>query len=94
MRSVTPRPPPPSLASHVDSERGVLTVRDEGPGVAPEELSRLTTRFYRADPSRQRGVGLYLSRAIAEAHGGSLEIESKPGQGTQIRVSIPIPAHS
>jgi signal transduction histidine kinase len=89
---------PPRLTSHVDAQRWVLTVGDAGPGVAPEQLGHLTTPFYRADPSRQRasggvGLGLYLSRAIAEAHGGTLEIQSEPGEGTRIHVSIPIKDH-
>lgn len=87
---------PPCLSSHVDDERWVLTVSDRGPGVAAEHLSHLTDPFFRADPSRQRGsggvgLGLYLSRAIAEAHGGTLDIASAPGQGTRILVRIPVP---
>jgi signal transduction histidine kinase len=88
---------PPILSSHLDDDRWLLEVGDSGPGVAGEQLSRLTTPFYRADPSRKResggvGLGLYLCHAIAEAHGGSLGIESAIGQGTKILVNIPVPA--
>lgn len=85
---------PPLLAAGVD-ERGVwLTVSDHGPGIAPEHLPHLTEPFYRADPARQRstggyGLGLYLCRLIAEAHGGRLVIDSQPGAGTVVQVELP-----
>jgi len=87
---------PPSLGSHVDADQWTLTVGDRGHGIAAEHLSHLTDPFYRADPSRRRGsggvgLGLYLSRAIAEAHDGTLDIESFPAQGTMVRVRIPVP---
>ena len=66
-------------------------MRDQGPGIAPEHLAKITQPFYRADPSRHRntggyGLGLYLSRMIAEAHGGCLEVESRKGHGLLARV--------
>jgi len=87
--------PPPLLASHVDDKSWHLSVTDHGPGVAPEHLGRLTEPFYRADPSRQRasggvGLGLYLCRIIAEAHGGKLEVASSLGKGTTVRVTLPV----
>lgn len=87
---------PPTLSSHVDERLWTLAISDQGPGIAAEHLSRLTEPFYRADPSRRResggvGLGLYLSRAIAEAHGGTLGIESAPGKGTKVQVKIPVP---
>jgi signal transduction histidine kinase len=86
---------PPSLSSHVDAERWTLAVSDTGPGITAEQLDLLTAPFYRTDPSRQResggvGLGLYLSRAVAEAHSGSLEIQSSPGKGTTVLVKIPV----
>lgn len=86
---------PPSLSSHVDADRWTLAVSDTGPGIAAEQLDLLTAPFYRTDPSRQResggvGLGLYLSRAVAEAHSGSLEIQSSPGKGTTVLVKIPV----
>ncbi|MGD8957787.1 MAG: sensor histidine kinase, partial [Chromatiaceae bacterium] len=85
----------PTIVSHVDNAAWYLSVADRGPGVAPEHLSRLTEPFYRADPSRQRasggvGLGLYLSRVIAEAHGGRLEVTSETGKGTKVQVVVPI----
>ena len=69
-------------------------MQDQGQGIAPEHLPYLTEPFYRVDPSRQRetggyGLGLYLCRVIAEAHGGSLVIDSELEKGTLIRVCLP-----
>ena len=66
-----------------------IIVSDHGEGIAEEHLPHLTEPFYRADPSRQRktggyGLGLYLCRMIAEAHGGSLKINSEPNIGTTV----------
>lgn len=71
-----------------------VSVQDQGQGIAPEHLPYLTEPFYRVDPSRQRetggyGLGLYLCRVIAEAHGGSLVIDSELEKGTLIRVCLP-----
>jgi len=75
----------------------VFSVRDEGSGMAREEQERLFDRYYRGadartrDPGHQRtGLGLAIARAIAEAHGGTLEVESAPGCGTTIRCRIPV----
>ena len=91
--------PAPLLTSRVDESHWRLSVSDHGPGVAPEHLERLTEPFFRADPSRQRasggvGLGLYLSRVIAEAHGGKLAVTSTLGKGTKVVVTRPISAHS
>ncbi len=69
----------------------VLRVSDQGPGIAEEDLRHITEPFYRADSARQRstggyGLGLYLCRLIVEAHAGSIEIQSSPGNGTSIIV--------
>jgi signal transduction histidine kinase len=72
----------------------ILTVADTGSGIAPEHLPHLGERFYRADAARARtdggtGLGLAICRAIAEAHGGTLAIESVPGHGTKVVVTLP-----
>jgi len=72
----------------------LLRIRDHGPGIGKEHLGRVTEPFYRADPARSRstgglGLGLYLAKRIAEAHRGSLVIESELGHGTQCTVTIP-----
>lgn len=69
----------------------LLSVADNGPGIAPEDLPRLFERFYRANKSRSRGgtgLGLAISKAIVNAHGGSIEAFSMPGSGTTIEVRL------
>jgi two-component system, OmpR family, sensor kinase len=71
-----------------------LEVADEGPGLPPDQASRVFERFYRADPSRSRahggsGLGLSIVSAIAAAHGGWALCESAPGKGTRFRVVLP-----
>ena len=71
-----------------------LSVEDEGDGVAPEHLPRLTERFYRADPGRSRavggtGLGLAIVKHIVERHRGRLEIQSTLGRGTTVAALLP-----
>jgi signal transduction histidine kinase len=90
----------PDTAKPVEVELAALpdavtiTVSDDGPGIAPEHLPRLTEPFFRADPARCRttggfGLGLYLCRRLTEAHRGTLQITSEPGHGTRAQVTIP-----
>lgn len=72
-----------------------LAVRDEGDGIAPEHLPRLTERFYRVDSGRSRaaggtGLGLSIVKHIVERHRGRLDIVSKPGAGTTVTILLPI----
>ena len=71
-----------------------LRITDEGDGIAPEHLPRLTERFYRADPGRSRsvggtGLGLAIVKHIAERHRATLDIASKVGEGTAVTVTFP-----
>ncbi|MER2249856.1 ATP-binding protein [Methylorubrum podarium] len=71
-----------------------LRVRDEGPGIAAEHIPRLTERFYRVDTASSRqqggtGLGLAIVKHTLNRHRGKLVIESEPGQGTTVRVSLP-----
>jgi len=83
------------LDASVSSKLAIeLSVRDYGPGIAPEHLPRLTERFYRVDAtaSRQRGgtgLGLALVKHIVNRHRGRLAIESELGRGTTVRVALP-----
>ena len=70
-----------------------LSVRDQGEGIAPVHLPRLTERFYRVDSARSResggtGLGLAIVKHIVERHRGTLEIQSEPGKGTDVRVFL------
>jgi len=74
----------------------VLCVRDEGVGIAANDLPRIFERFYRADRARSRelggtGLGLSIVKHIAQLHGGRVEAESVVGEGTTIRVILPNP---
>ncbi len=68
--------------------RAILSVQDQGPGIPPEILSRLMRRFVRGQRSRGLGIGLYLARRIAEAHGGTLTVESTLGVGTTFHLVV------
>ena len=62
-------------------------MRDTGEGIAPEDLSHVFDRFYRADSSRSRstggvGLGLAIAKAWVEAMGGAIGVNSQPGQGS------------
>jgi signal transduction histidine kinase len=72
----------------------LVTVRDQGIGIAPEDQSHVFTPFFRGDRSRTRdsggvGLGLALSKRIVEAHGGRIALESAPGDGTTVSVWLP-----
>jgi signal transduction histidine kinase len=71
-----------------------IEIADRGVGIAPADLPRVCEPFFRADRSRTRatgglGLGLALARRIVDAHDGELEITSKLGEGTSVRVWIP-----
>jgi two-component system, OmpR family, sensor kinase len=77
----------------------VFTVIDTGIGIAPGDLPHIFDRFWRADPARSRtgdrpgtGLGLAITKWIAEAHGGSITVQSRPGRGTVFTVRLPMEA--
>ncbi|GAA4629493.1 HAMP domain-containing sensor histidine kinase [Actinoallomurus vinaceus] len=72
----------------------VLEVADQGPGLSPEAADRVFERFYRVDPSRSHdhggsGLGLAIASAIAQGHGGRLELETAIGRGSVFRLVLP-----
>ncbi len=73
-----------------DGTWAVLSVRDTGPGIAPALLPTLFDRFARGSASTGLGLGLYLARGIAEAHGGALTVESRMGDGTTFHLALPL----
>ena len=87
---------PVTVSIRADSANTVrLSVTDEGEGIAPEHLPRLTERFYRVDSSRSRaiggtGLGLAIVKHIVERHRGRLQIDSVPGKGTTVSVVLPV----
>ncbi|HYB54195.1 MAG TPA: HAMP domain-containing sensor histidine kinase, partial [Thermoanaerobaculia bacterium] len=74
-----------------DGDDALFLVSDSGPGIAPEDLPHIFDRLYRGDRSRSErglGLGLALARAVVEAHGGSVAVESGPG-GAVFSVRLP-----
>ncbi len=72
-----------------------LTVADQGDGIPADALPRLTERFYRVDSARSRtlggtGLGLAIVKHVVERHRGRLDIESREGEGTTVRVRLPV----
>lgn len=79
------------------AEAASMSVRDTGIGIAPGDVGRVFDRFWRADLARSRtgdrpgiGLGLSISKWIAEAHGGSIAVTSRPGRGSLFTVTLPI----
>ena len=84
-----------AVTARHEGSRLFLSVSDNGDGILPEHLPRLTERFYRVDSARSRetggtGLGLAIVKHIVERHRGALDIRSEPGAGTQVIVSFPI----
>jgi PAS domain S-box-containing protein len=78
-----------------DGDAAVITVRDHGPGVQPEDMDRIFHRFERATSMRHHGgfgLGLYVARQIALAHGGSIAVENAEGGGARFTVRLPLEA--
>lgn len=86
---------PIELAARAVAGRFAVEVRDDGPGIAAEDLPHLFTPFFRADRSRDRGtggvgLGLALAKRIVEAHGGTIGVESEAGRGATFRFELPV----
>ena len=72
-----------------------MSVSDDGSGIPADEIANIFDRFYRLDKSRSRhtegaGLGLAITRKILEAHGGTIEVESKVGKGSTFTISLPL----
>lgn len=83
-----------TLAARETSGGIELSVRDTGPGLPAEDLTRIFDRFYRADESRRRadggsGLGLAIAKSIVIAHGGQIRAESIPGEGLTVIITLP-----
>jgi signal transduction histidine kinase len=70
--------------------QAVIEVADSGPGIPPDELPHVFERFYKSTDSGGMGLGLAIARKLTEAHGGTIRAESAPGQGTTVRVLLPV----
>ena len=94
--ALTHTPPGTAVTVRVGTQgtQVLLEVADNGPGLSTEDAERIFERFYRADESRARasggsGLGLSIVAALVAAHGGSVSVDSRPGQGASFRVLLP-----
>ncbi|MGB2626311.1 MAG: ATP-binding protein [Candidatus Acidiferrum sp.] len=84
-----------TLRAQIDDRTATVEIEDTGMGIPEIDLPRIFDRFYRADQARSReirgsGLGLAIARWIAEMHKGTIEAESKVGEGTRMRIKLPI----
>lgn len=86
------------IGARSEADRAIAYVADQGIGIAPEEQEQIFQRFYRVDNRLRRqtqgsGLGLYLARAIIEAHGGRIWVESQLGRGARFLFTLPLGRH-
>jgi signal transduction histidine kinase len=83
---------PIAVTLTADADHATLTVRDHGIGIGPEKVARVFDRFERAVSARNYGglgLGLYITRQIVDAHGGTITVASTPGEGATFTVTLP-----
>jgi signal transduction histidine kinase len=83
-----------SIITELKNQNLIIYFSDTGQGIEPQNLDRIFDRFYRTDSARTRvgggtGLGLAITRAIVQAHQGTIEVASKLGKGTTFTITIP-----
>jgi two-component system NtrC family sensor kinase len=79
------------VRARVEGDTVVVEIQDDGQGIAPELQARLFEPFFTTKAAgRGTGLGLSISQRIVSEHGGRMELESAPGRGTCVRVSLPV----
>jgi two-component system OmpR family sensor kinase len=91
----TPPGSPVTVAVHGRAGQAELTVADNGPGMTADQAARVFERFYRTDRARGRarggtGLGLSIAATLTAAHGGTITVDTEPGQGAAFRVWLPL----
>ena len=85
---------PIHISGAVEDGKMIVSIRDQGPGIAATDLTRIFDRFYRAGRTKNHvpgaGLGLFIAREIVHAHGGEIWAESKLGSGSVFRFSLPL----
>jgi signal transduction histidine kinase len=83
-----------TIAIEPHGDGAAITVSDEGPGIPPEVLTRVFTKFWRDSKRGGTGLGLYIVKGLVEAHGGAMDVTSGPEGGAQFRFTLPAGAPS
>ena len=85
---------PVCLRARQDKQEMVISVSDQGAGIAPEDLPHLFERYYRTEAGRRKaegvGLGLYITKLLVEAHGGRIWVDSQPGYGSTFSFTLPL----
>jgi two-component system OmpR family sensor kinase len=97
VRVHTPAESPVTVGLLSRSGDAVLSITDTGPGMREEDASRVFDRFFRADPDRARatggsGLGMSIVEAVVHAHDGAVAVDTAPGAGLTVRVTLPVAA--
>jgi two-component system OmpR family sensor kinase len=96
VRAHTPPGTPARVSVQRNGHWAEVTVADTGPGIPPQDQPRVFERFWRGDPARGRtsaggaGLGLSIVDALVRAHGGTIDVDSAPGQGTAFTMRLPL----
>lgn len=85
------------LSGSTNEKEVILAISDNGPGIPAEEIAKVFEKFYQIDPHRTGqirgfGLGLFYARQFIRDHGGTINLNSTPGKGTEVTVSLPITA--
>ncbi|HEY1081912.1 MAG TPA: ATP-binding protein [Prosthecobacter sp.] len=83
-----------TITCQTENNQAMFTVQDDGPGIAETDLPHIFERFYRADQARtttsgHSGLGLAITKAIIDSHGGSMRVSSRVGEGAVFEVRLP-----